>query len=107
MNNLSYVTPLDTNPDSRKILQTLSKQCEEYDQIVESQTEEDSNSSEENYADSENETENLNEEKQFWQVQTRAQSKSKQMKLRDLSNERKKETKSQESSISYAEAASN
>ena len=56
-NNLPYVTPLDTNPDSRKILQTLSEQCEEYDQRVESEIEEDSNSSEEeNNADSENES---------------------------------------------------
>ena len=45
--NLPYVTPLDTNSDSRKILQTLSEQCEEYDQRVESETEEVSNSSEE------------------------------------------------------------
>ena len=107
-NNLYPMSHLDTNPDSRKILQTLSEQCEKYDQIVECETEEDSNSSEEeNNANSENETENLSEEKQFWQVQTRAQSKTKPMKLRDLSKERKeKEAKSQEPSTSYAEAAS-
>ena len=39
-NNLPYATPLDTNPDSRKILQNLSEQCEEYDQREESETEE-------------------------------------------------------------------
>ena len=57
-NNLPYVTSLDTNPDSRKILQTLSEQYEEYEQREESETEEYRNSSEEeNNADSENETE--------------------------------------------------
>ena len=30
------ITPLDANPDSKKILQTLSEQCEDYDQRVES-----------------------------------------------------------------------
>ena len=45
---------------------------------------------EENNADSENETETPREEKQFWKVQTWAQSKAKQMKLRDLSKERRK-----------------
>ena len=39
-NNLPYVTSLDTNPDYKKILQTLSDQCEDYDQRVESETEE-------------------------------------------------------------------
>ena len=63
-NNLPYVTPLDTNADSRKILQTLSEQCEEYDHRVESETEEYRNSSEEeNNADSEDKTENLSEKK--------------------------------------------
>ena len=56
--NLPYVIPLDINPDSRKTLQTLSEQCEDYDQRVESETDEDRiNSEEENNADSENETE--------------------------------------------------
>ena len=45
---------------------------------------------EENNADTENKTENLSEEKQFWQVQTRTQSKAKQMKLRDLNKEKKR-----------------
>ena len=85
-NNLPYVTHLETNPDSKKILQTLSEQGEDYDQRVESETEEEKISSEEeNNAGSKNETENSREEKQFWQVQTRAQSKAKQMKLRNLS----------------------
>ena len=61
------ITPLDTNPDSKKILQTLSEQCEDYDQRVESETEEERISSkEENNVDTENETENSREEKQFW-----------------------------------------
>ena len=56
-NNLSYVTPLDTNPDNKKILQTISEQCEDYDQRMESETEvERISSEEENNADFENET---------------------------------------------------
>ena len=56
-NNLPYVTPLDTNPDSKKILQTFSEQYEDYDQRVESETEEERISSEvENNANSKNET---------------------------------------------------
>ena len=108
-NNLPYVTPLDTNPDSRKTLQTLSEQCEDYNQRVESATEEDRISSEEeNNADSDNETENPRKERQLCQVQTRAQSKANQMKLRDLSKERREEeANTQEPSTSYAEAASN
>ena len=106
-NNLPYVTPLDTNPDSRKIIQILSEQCQEYSV----KSEEDSSSSEEEISvdtEDESEPENISEEKQFWQVQTRAQSKAKQMKLRDLSKERKEEEAiSQEPSTSYAEAASN
>ena len=39
-NNLPYVTPFDINPDSKKILQTLLEQCEDYDQRVESVTKE-------------------------------------------------------------------
>ena len=84
------ITPLDTNPDSKKILQTLSEQCEDYDQRVESETEEERISfEEENNANSKNETENHREEKRFWKVQIRAQSKANQMKLRDLSKERR------------------
>ena len=57
-NNLPYVTPLDTNPDSRKIIKMFSDQCQEFDQTVESETEEDSNSSEEEInVDSEDESE--------------------------------------------------
>ena len=106
-NNLPYVTPLDTNPDSRKIISMLSDQCQEFN-TVETEAEEDSSSEEEEInieTEDESEPENPN---QFWQVQTRAQSKAKQMKLRDLSKERKEEeAKSQEPSTSYAEAASN
>ena len=101
-NNLPYVTPFDINPDSKKILQTLLEQCEDYDQRVESETEEERISSEEeNNADSKNETENPREDKQFWQVQTRAQLIAKQMKRRE-------EDKPQEPqpSTAYAEAAS-
>ena len=90
------------NPDSKKILQILSEQCEDYDQRVESETEEERISSEEeNNADSKNETENPREDKQFWQVQTRAQLIAKQMKRRE-------EDKPQEPqpSTAYAEAAS-
>ena len=87
-NNLPYAT----NPDSRKILQTLSEHCEEYEQRMESETGEYRNySEEENNADSENERENPREKKKFWQVQTRAQSKTKQMKLKDVSKERREE----------------
>ena len=69
MQGTIFVTPLDTNPDSRKILQTLSEQCKEYDQREESETEEYRNSSEKiNNAVSEKETKNPSEEKQFWQV---------------------------------------
>ena len=109
-NNLPYVTPLDNNPDSSRIISMLSDQCQSFNQNVDTETEEDSSSEEENNVDTEDEseTEKLSEEKQFWQVQTRAQSKAKQMKLRDLSKERnEEETKSQEPSTSYAEAASN
>ena len=82
-NNLPYATPFDTNPDSKKILQTPSEHCEYYDQRVESETEEERIcSKEENNVDSENETVNPREEKQVWHGQTRAQSKA---KLRDLS----------------------
>ena len=106
--NLHYVTPLDTNPDFKIILQTLSEQCEEYEQRVESETEEERISfEEENNANSKNETENHREEKRFWKVQIRAQSKAKQMKLRDLSKgRREEEAKTQEPSTSYVEAAS-
>ena len=77
------------NPDSKKILQILSEQCEDFDQRAESESEEEKISSEEeNNVDSENETENSSEEKHFWQIQIRTQS-NKQMKLRDLSKERR------------------
>ena len=77
---------------------------------MESETEKERTSSEEeNNADSENEAENPREEKQLWQKQARAQSKIKQMKLRDLSKERREEAKPQEPQLStpYAEAAFN
>ena len=65
-------------------------------------------SNEDNNEVFESKTKNPREDKKFWQVQTKAQSKTKQMKLRDLSKERRKEeAKTQEPSTSYAEAASN
>ena len=86
----------------------LSEQFEDYDQRVESETEEDRNSSEvENNTDSESEIENLRKEKQYWQVPSMAQLKSNQKKSRDLSKEgREEEAKTQELSSLYAEAAS-
>ena len=106
-NNLPYVTFLNTNPDSRKILQTLRAIWRLWSESGKREKGKRNSSEVENNTDSESEIENLRKEKQYWQVPSMAQLKSNQKKSRDLSKEgREEEAKTQELSSLYAEAAS-